>query len=119
MVVKREYTCIVCPVSCRIAVEEKDGQLEIKGNTCKRGYEFARNEHTLPKRMLTSTVAVSGGSLSRLPVVSSEEIPKKDISKCLEIVYKTEVNAPVCMGDVIIENILGIGVDIVASRSLK
>lgn len=113
-----EYTCIVCPVSCRITVEEKDGDLVITGNQCKRGERHARNEHLSPKRMLTTTVAVEGGVLPRLPVISSEEIPRERLGECLKELYKIKIKAPVTCGEIIVENILETGVDIKASRTL-
>ena len=113
-----EYTCIVCPVSCHITVEEKDGELIITGNQCKRGERHARNEHLSPKRMLTTTVAIEGGVLRRLPVISSEEIPKEKLGDCLKELYKIKLKAPVTCGEIIVENILGTGIHILASRTL-
>jgi len=115
----KEYTCIVCPRSCRITVEEKDGELVITGNTCKRGYEFAKNEYTDPKRMLTTTVKVTGGVLPRIPVISTQEVPKDRLEDCLKVLYGLELKAPVQYGEMICENILGTGVDIKASRTLQ
>ena len=115
----KTYTCIVCPQSCRITVEEQpDGTLKTTNAGCKRGDEFAANEHTNPMRMLTSTVKVAGGVLPRLPVVGAEEVPKNKLRDCLAEVYKVQVQAPVHVGDVIIKDVCGTGVDVVASRSL-
>ena len=114
-----EYTCIVCPMSCRITVTEgADGELTITGNTCKRGENHARNEHTHPMRMLTSTVRVRGGSLPRLPVVSSKEVPKALLNQCRKEVAQAVAVAPITCGDVIIHDVCGTGADILASRSL-
>ncbi|MGI6004039.1 MAG: DUF1667 domain-containing protein [Christensenellales bacterium] len=111
------YTCIVCPVSCRISVREEGGELTISGSTCKRGEDFARNEHVNPMRILTSTVKLEGGRFPRLPVISRGEIPKAKLRECLNEVYRITASAPVKCGDVLIENVCGTGVDIVASRS--
>ena len=117
---KHIYTCIVCPLSCKITVtDDGNGDLRAEGNTCKRGEEFALNEFTDPKRMLTSTIKVNNGVLKRLPVISSKEIPKRKIKECLDILYSVEISAPVKCGDVVVNDILGLGVDIVASRSLE
>lgn len=116
---KREYTCIVCPVSCRVTVTEgAEGALDIKGHTCKRGEKFAANEHTDPRRMLTSTVVAEGGALPRLPVIASGEIPKRSLRDCLALLYSVKVRAPIQCGDVVVPDILGLGVDIIASRSM-
>ena len=114
----KTYTCIVCPMSCRITVEEQDGKLSVSGNTCKRGYKYALNEHTSPKRMVTSTVKVENGVLRRLPVVSDSEILKEKIKECLKVIYEVSISAPIKYGDVIVENICGTGVNIIASRDI-
>lgn len=116
---KSEYTCIVCPVSCRITVAEENGQLTVTGNTCKRGEAFAKNEHTNPMRMLTSTVKLESAALHRLPVISSGEVPKDKLRECLQKVYAITAKAPVRCGDVIVPDICGTGVDILASRSVE
>lgn len=113
-----EYTCIVCPLSCRLRVEEKDGQLLISGNTCKRGLDFGRAEHTAPTRMLTSTVRIDGALFPRLPVMGTAEVPKARLRECLAEVYRTQVSAPVRCGEVVVANVCGTGVDIVASRTM-
>ena len=115
----KEYTCIVCPTSCRITVEEKNGELIITGNTCKRGEDFARDEYLCPKRMLTTTVKIEGGILPRLPVISSEEIPKEKLKECLSFLYGMKVKAPVTCGAVLAENVMSTGVQILASRSME
>jgi CxxC motif-containing protein len=112
------YTCIVCPVSCRITVTDEPGQeLKIEGYTCKRGLEFAKNEHTNPQRILTTTVKLKSLRLRRLPVISSGEIPKTELRAALKDLYDVEITAPVRAGDVIYKDIRGTGIDVVAARS--
>jgi len=113
------YVCIVCPSSCRLTVSEEGGEIKVEGNECKRGKEHGLEEYREPLRMLTTTVAVREGFLPRLPVISTKEIPKAKLSECLDLLYMTEVTAPVRCGDVIIQNICGTGADVVASRSLN
>ncbi len=115
----KEYVCIVCPNSCRLRVEEKDGKLVVTGNECKRGAAHGIHEYTNPERMLTTTVAVRGGILPRLPVISSGGIPEAKLRQCLDLLYKVRLDAPVACGDVVAANICGTGVDIVASRTMK
>jgi len=115
---KNEYVCIVCPVSCRVTVEDDNGELKITGYTCKRGEKYAKNEHTDPHRMLTTTVKINGGVLPRLPVISSTEIPKSRMDECLGLLYELNVEAPVRCGDVIAGNILGLDADILAARTM-
>lgn len=115
----KEYICIVCPSSCRLSVTGEGGEISVTGNTCKRGLEHGISEFTNPQRMLTSTVAISGGSLPRLPVISTGELPKAKLREALDTVYAAKIKAPVKCGEVLIGNICGTGVDIVASRSMK
>lgn len=113
-----EYTCIVCPNSCRITVEEKNGELTFSGASCVRGEDFAAKEHTHPMRMFTSTVKLTGSPVRRLSVITSGEVAKECIPECQKTVMGLSVAAPVQYGDVIVKNICNQGVDLVAARSI-
>ncbi len=115
---KRTLTCIVCPKSCRLYVENAGSEIQITGYGCKRGLEYASEEIREPRRMLTATVTVRNGILPRLPVVSSAPIPRRLFDVCLQELSMVVVNAPVKLGQVIVQNIQKTGADIVASRSL-
>lgn len=115
----REFVCIVCPSSCRLTVSDEGGEITVRGNGCKRGVEHGISEFTNPMRMLTSTVAIEGGTLPRLPVAATGEVPKSRLRECLAAVYAVCACAPVRAGDVIIKNICGTGVDVVAARSMS
>lgn len=116
---KRRVSCIVCPLSCVGEVTIADGKVTgVAGFTCPRGQNYAREEVTAPKRMLTSTVKVSGGQLPLLPVVSRQPLPKDKIMDCARRLSAVTVSAPVKEGDVVVADILGLGVDIVASRDM-
>jgi CxxC motif-containing protein len=116
---KRRLSCIVCPMSCTIDVEMLDGNITgISGFTCPKGEEYAREEVTAPKRMLTTTIRIKHGGLPLLPVVSKAALPKDKIRACARYLSAIEVEAPVAEGDVVCPDILGLGVDIVAARDL-
>lgn len=116
---KRILTCIVCPRGCEMTATITDGVVtEVIGNACPRGKKYAAEEILAPKRMLTSTVRVKNGTLALLPVVSKTSLPKERIVECAEVLRKVTVEAPVAEGQVICPNILGLGVDIVASRAM-
>lgn len=118
---KTEFTCIVCPMSCIITVEQEDlikDILSVTGNTCKRGEQYVRNELTHPMRQLTSTVQIANAPYKRLPVILSGEIPKEQIFNVMEEIHKAAVIAPIKKGDVIIANVCNLAVDVVASRSM-
>jgi CxxC motif-containing protein len=115
----KEIICTVCPGSCRLTVSEGENGPQVAGNVCKRGLAHGISELTNPLRMLTSTVNIRGGTSPRLSVISSAEIPKKLLTQALNMVYGVSVSAPVNCGNVLIENICGTGVDILASRSMR
>jgi len=114
----KEMVCIVCPLGCRIKVMKDDGDYTVDGNKCPRGREYGIKELTNPTRVLTTTVKIKNGLLNRLPVKTKEAIPKDKVYECMRKIDTIEVKAPISVGDVIIEDILGTGVDIIASRSM-
>lgn len=114
----KEFVCIVCPNSCHLTVSDDSGHVEVNGNSCPRGKKHGIQEFSCPMRMITTTVAVNNGMLPRLSVVSTDEVPRGKLKQCLNDIYKIEIKAPIKVGDIIIKNIQGTGVDIVASRSM-
>ena len=112
----KELICITCPRGCHLSV---DDDLNVTGNMCPRGAMYAKAELTHPVRMVTSTVVVKAKSECRLPVKTKEPIPKELIFKVMEEIDKVKVKAPISIGDVVIKNILGTGVDIVATKNIK
>ena len=111
-----ELICITCPRGCHLKVDEN---LNVTGNMCPRGAAYAKAELTHPVRMVTSTVAVDSLTQARLPVKTKEPIPKELIFKIMEEIEKVSVKAPIKIGDVIIRNVLGTGVDIVATKNIE
>ena len=117
---KQMLDCIVCPASCHIQVEiGADGELQISGNGCKRGAAYAKTELTAPVRMVTSTVALSGAGTARLPVVTSAPIPKDQTFPVMKEIHKIRVCAPVAVNAIIKKDLCGLGVDLLAGRSVK
>lgn len=117
---KREMVCVSCPIGCAITVELDDNNevVSVTGNTCKRGDAYARQECTHPERMLTSTVKVEGGRLPVVPVKSAKPIPKEMLFDCMTEINKVTLKAPVRIGDTVLCNILGTGIDIVATNEV-
>ncbi len=116
----RELTCIVCPVGCRLRAAVEDGQLQsVEGNSCKRGADYARDELCDPKRIVTSTVRVDRGLLPLAPVRTREPIPKDRIGQALIEIAKASVSAPVHIHQVVVADVAGTGVDVIASRSMR
>ncbi len=114
-------TCVICPKGCSISVAwSEDGGVkkveEVHGNSCRRGLSYASSEVIHPVRVLSSTVRIKKSTLSFLPVRSSSPLPKEKILDAMAVIKKTTVEGPVKMGDVIIPDILGSGIDMIASR---
>lgn len=116
---EKELICIVCPQGCRLKVlQQSDGSYQVTGNTCKRGESYGITEMTAPTRVITSTVFLDGGRYSRLPVKTAGAVPKELIFDCMKEINRIRVKSPVEMGDVVLKNILGTGIDIIATRSM-
>lgn len=113
---KRKITCAICPMACDIEVSQNDGELVIEGNRCGRGYQFVQKHLKADERVVTGRCLLSGGQMNRLPVATSMEIPENLVQEVLEVIQNTRVHAPIKRGQVIIENILGTGADVIAQR---
>ena len=119
-----QFNCTTCPSECLLTVsvstdEQTGGRtVEVTGNRCKRGRAFGTQEVTRPMRVLASTVVVRGGDERLLPVRTAEAIPRDLHLEAMGIIRQTAVEAPVRMGDVIISDLLGTGVDLVASMDV-
>jgi CxxC motif-containing protein len=120
MTTTTNYLCIGCPLGCRLEVDaDEEGQIvEIRGFSCKRGKEYAAQEHTAPQRVVTTTVRVTGGLYTRLSVKTRTPAPKAlTLAVCQALRYVV-VAAPVALGDIIVPDVLGTGVDVVATRTM-
>lgn len=119
MKTKQELTCIGCPMGCLVTVETENGAIvDITGQTCPRGKDYAEKEVTQPQRTVTSTVPVLGGSLVMVPVKTASDIPKSKVFDSMAQIRAARVNAPVAAGDVIIHDLAGTGIDLIATRSV-
>ena len=118
MATEKDLTCIVCPVGCVMHVTMDGDVIEVTGNSCKRGYTYAVNEMTNPKRMVTSSIAVVGGDMPLVSIKTREAIPKEKIDATLIEIKKTKIKAPIKIGDVLIKNVAGTNVDIIATRNV-
>ncbi len=119
MTTTKELICISCPMGCHLKVTVDGEDIQVEGNTCKNGITYGIEEVTNPKRIIPTTVIVENGKLPRLPVKTSEAVPKELIFDIMNEVNKVKVKAPVKMGDIIVENILGTGANIIATRSME
>lgn len=120
-----QFNCTTCPSECLLTVEVErsaDGAVaevrSVTGNNCPRGDKFAHQELTCPMRVLTTTVAVSGGDEALLPVRTAEAIPLALHAQTMTLIRDLVVNAPIRMGDVVLEDLLGTNIDLVASMDI-
>lgn len=118
MIMKKEIICTVCPRGCHIEVTG-DGETaqNVLNYGCKRGLEYAQNEYSHPVRILTTTVKIDGIENDLLPVRSEKPIPKEKLFECMEVIKNTKAALPVKSRSVIVKNICGTGVDIIATAA--
>ena len=115
----KELTCINCPLGCALTVTLENGEVtEVKGNTCPRGEAYAKKEVTDPTRIVTSTVMVKGGNKEMVNVKTEHDIPKGKIFDCVNALRGLSIDAPVKIGDVILSDVCGTGVNIVAAGNV-
>lgn len=120
-----QFNCTTCPSECLLTAKvERDANgavVEVRsvtGNNCPRGDKFAQQELTCPMRVLTTTVAVSGSDEALLPVRTSEAIPLALHAQAMNFIRGLVVNAPIRMGDVVLENLLNTNINLIASMDI-
>jgi CxxC motif-containing protein len=118
---KRELTCVACPMGCSITVElENDEVVSVTGNTCKRGEAYARQECVHPTRSLTTTVKLKGGEFPVVSVKSDQPIPKEKMFDVMDAINSTVIEAPVEIGDIVIKDVCGLeDVNIVVTSEIR
>ena len=120
-----QFNCTTCPSECLLTVEverDADGNVaevrSVAGNSCPRGDKFAHQELICPMRVLTTTVAVSSGDESLLPVRTAEAIPLELHAQARDLIRGLVANAPIHMGDVVLENLLDTNINLIASMDI-
>ena len=118
---KKELTCIGCPLGCQITVDWDDEAkkvISVTGNTCKNGDIYARKEVTTPTRIVTSSIPVSGGDMVRVSCKTQHDIPKNRIFDVMKEIHAAKAKAPLRIGDVLVKDVCGLGVDVIATRNI-
>jgi CxxC motif-containing protein len=116
--IEEKVICVTCPKGCTLMVTREGNTIVKVENGCKRGHEYAKQELIDPRRMVATSVRIKGGIHPLMPVYTSAPFSKPRIQELLALIRETEVQAPVALDQVIIENALGSGVNIVASREM-
>lgn len=136
-----EIICITCPLGCHLSIKRiSDADITVTGNRCPRGETYAREELLFPKRVVTTTCRAvrpplaagvgyggekigSGAALflyapRRVPVRTSAAFPKERIPELLALAASLKIGLPVRRGDVLVRDILGTGIDLIATRTI-
>ena len=116
---EKNFICTACPMGCKLIVRmEGDEVVKVLGHRCRKGETYGRQEAIAPQRMVASTVRISNSLHPLLPVYTKGSVPKRRIPEILAKIREVELTAPVTAEDVVIANVIGTGVDIVASRDM-
>lgn len=116
----RELTCIGCPMGCLVSVTMDGKEIKsVSGNSCANGDRYARREVTNPTRIVTSTAIVGDGDLPRVSVKTKTDVPKDKIFDVMKEINKIQAKAPVRIGDVLIPDVAGTGVPVIATRNIQ
>lgn len=118
-----KMTCVVCPMGCRLDVEFARGdEISVSGNRCPRGAVYAREELVEPKRSVTATCraapSAAARGIRRIPCKSASPFPKEKVGELLSEIHRLKVPLPVTLGQVLIRDAIGSGIDVVATRSI-
>ena len=113
-------TCIRCPKGCQVTVTLEGGQVTaVTGNGCPRGDAYARKEVTDPTRVVTTVVPVSGSAVARMvSVKTAGDVPKAKVLDVVRALSGVSMAAPVHIGDVVLADVCGTGVDVVATKDV-
>ena len=112
----KSFICIVCPVGCHIDVDDNGN---ITGNRCKRGLEYVKTELTAPKRIITTTAKTIFKDIPRVSVKTDVAVPKQLIYKIMDEINAVVIDKPMKIGDILIENILDTGANVILTKSCK
>ncbi len=113
------YLCTSCPLGCRLEVDAMDGDvIEVRGHSCKRGIKYGTQEHSDPRRAVSTTVWLHGGPCERLPVRAAEPVPKAQVREFVRSLSGLVVEAPVAFGAVLATDVAGTGIDLIATREI-
>ena len=116
---KKEMICIGCPMGCPLTVEYTQKTVHsINGNRCNLGLDYAQKEIFNPERTLTTTVRIKNGHLPLVSVRTNKPIPKNRIFEAMNLLAEIEIEAPIKIGEKIIQNLLNTNTSIVATKNI-
>lgn len=115
---RRALTCIRCPRGCQLEATLDGGAVtSVMGNACPRGAAYAADELLHPMRCVTTTVRVAGSPHDAVVSVrTAGDVPKGLVRDVVAALADVELAAPVHVGDVVLRDVCGTGVDVIATR---
>ena len=114
----RNLICIGCPLGCPVTVTMDGDDINVTGNTCPRGADYAKKEVLSPTRIVTSSIKVNDGVIARVSVKTKSDIPKSKIFEVMKEIQAVRIDAPVALGQVLIADCAGTGVEIIANKDV-
>ena len=114
----KTLVCTACPMGCSLQAEKNGDEVVVLGARCKRGQKYAQDEVTNPKRTVTTTIVVRNGAIRRLPVRTTQPFPLSRVLELVNSLSALEVQAPIARGQVIMNDCLGEGIDLIATRTV-
>ncbi len=116
-----EFICTKCPVGCQLQLNINGSEITVSGNTCKIGEKYGISEYTNPVRTITTSVKLmTNNGVKMISVKTNKEVPKGEVFNCLKEIKSVTLKQDIVnIGDILLENILGLGVDLVATREYK
>lgn len=109
--------CIICPQGCELTVTENGGVVAVTGNKCKRGAEYGAQEYRDPRRTVTSIARLADGGV--IPVKTAAPVPKGKIFDVLTEIKRAAPRRPVKIGDIIVKDVCGTAVDVIATKTIN
>ena len=118
-IITKNLTCIVCPRGCTLSVTldptAENPVVSVEGQGCKRGVDYATAECTHPTRVLTTTAPTVDGGV--VPCKTDKPIPRELLFEAMKAVNSLSAPVVVRIGDILLENLLGTGANIVATAN--
>lgn len=115
----RNLICIGCPLGCPVTVTMDGDDINVTGNTCPGGADYAKKEVLSPTRIVTSSIRVKDGAIARVSVKTKSDIPKSKIFEVMKEIQAVQVDVPVALGQVLIKDCAGTGVEIIATKTVE
>ena len=118
--IRKKMTCIQCPTGCTLTVDVENCKVTaVTGNRCPKGEAYAKEETENPSRVITSGVLAQGLCVKMVPVKTDTAVPKPRLMEVMALIKKARVTRPVSVGEVIIADVLGLGINVVATMRVK